>query len=256
MAVYEKTITSGRVKEIYRYETIRIPNEDRRGRVPRLPNTGGSPDTIQKANLVRAKQNLWRLMNCNFTEEDWFLTFTYKKSEDAENAEKEIKNFLRRLDRYRERNGLSKMKYIGVTESGTDEDKKRAHHHLLLPGDMDLKTITKIWGKGKVIGSPLDPTENYKGLAEYIAKEFQESSGHKKRWFQSRNLVRPTVTRKRLTGKRPAPIGAVRGHKVIVHEWAGNEYGFQEYVVAVKDLPASRKKKRKREDMRGRRKKE
>jgi hypothetical protein len=241
MARYQTVIQSGRVREIYRYEAIRIPNEDRRSPVPRLPNEGKSGDEIKKANLIRAKNKLWRLVNCNFSEDDYFYTLTYKNKSDADDAEKQIRNFIRRLARYCEKHGLPKPKYIGVTETGEGDEIKRPHHHLILSGSLSPKEIRKIWGKGKVIGSPLDPTENYKGLSDYICKEFALSSGGKKRWFQSKNLIRPTVTRTRLK-RRTRPITSIPKYKILAHEFVSNEYGYREYVIAVKNETGERKR--------------
>ncbi len=124
-------------------------------------------------NRKNAEKKLIRLMNTNFTENDYKIELTYREDTlptDDDAALRELRNFLRRLKRLRKKMGLPELRYIAVTEKGAK--KGRYHHHLVISGDLDIKEIRNVWSRGIVHFSPLEFNEDgIEGLARYHIKE-------------------------------------------------------------------------------------
>lgn len=153
-------------------------------------------------NNKNARRYLTWLMNSNFTEEDYHVTCTYNQDslpESIEDAEKEAKNFLRRLSYQMKKEG-EELKYILVTEYKTkkDSDKPvRVHHHIVVNGGLTRDLIESKWCKGRgknkakigrINTSRLQPdSDGLAGLSNYLTKE----PAGKKRWSSSHNLVKP-----------------------------------------------------------------
>lgn len=151
---------------------------------------------VQKAlNAHNRKKKLTRLLNANFTNEDIKIELTYSDEnlpENDEDAEKQLRNFLRRLKRHRKKNEMSDLKYIVVTEKGKKTG--RYHHHAVLSGGMMISEIRKLWGKGIIRVTPIESgKEGLGGLAEYLSKNITngETEENKKAWHASKNLIQP-----------------------------------------------------------------
>ena len=177
----------------------------RRGRSPkRKPTT----ETMKRHNEIVAKRKLIRLAHANFTPDDIRFDLTYNEQhypESAEEAQKQMQNFLRRLRRYRQKNNLPELKYIAVTEVG--KRKKRYHHHLMLNcGDMTARKLAELWGKGYTTIKPLQFNDTgIVGLAKYFIK----APILGKRWLASRNLQQPVeqVRDGRISAKKIREFG-------------------------------------------------
>ena len=138
---------------------------------------------------------IWK-MNANFTAADLFLTLTYAGEQPSTEADarRDMQAFLRRVKRWRERHGLSELRYIYVIEHEGDGRKKRVHHHLIM-SCMDRDEAERLWGKGRANASKLQPDEyGLEGLARYITKCIGSKEFGKKAWTCSRNLVPPKIT--------------------------------------------------------------
>lgn len=145
----------------------------------------------KRLNKKNAEMKLTRLMNANFTEYDIKVDLTYRNDtlpEDDEAALKELRNFIRRLKRFRKKSGLPELKYIAVTEKGKKSG--RYHHHLVISGGVELRDLKKLWGRGFFTAELLKFNENgIEGLAKYLVKEPIGS----KFYQASRNLTQPEV---------------------------------------------------------------
>jgi hypothetical protein len=146
-------------------------------------------------NEKNARKHLIRLANTNFTDQDLVVHLTYTDKtlpKTAAEARADVINFIRRVKRYRKKNGLPVLRYLGVTEfcepDETDKRKKvRMHHHLFMSG-MNRDTLEKLWGKGRANADRLQEDEfGYTALANYIAKDPKGS----RRWIQSKNIKQP-----------------------------------------------------------------
>ncbi len=175
----------GQYMEIEHYPVFET---GRRGRSPkRKPTT----ETMRRHNEIVAKRKLIRLAHANFTPDDIRFDLTYNVQncpESAEDAQKQMQNFLRRLRRYRQKNDLPDLKYIAVTEVG--KRTKRFHHHLLLNcGDMKPRELADLWGRGYTTIKPLQFNDT--GIVD-LARYFVKEPILGKRWLASRNLRQPT----------------------------------------------------------------
>jgi hypothetical protein len=125
----EKTYKCGDYKEVYVYP---VYAETKASGVRRKK---AKPTSEAQARLNKriSENNLIRLLNANFTKYDLAFDLTYRTGEepkDKEQAERDVANFLRRVKRYRKKQGLPPLKYIGVIERGSKSG--RYHHHLVI----------------------------------------------------------------------------------------------------------------------------
>ena len=181
-----KTIKSGNVLECEIYPIWKCHRETRAAR----ENTTRKEQ--QELNTRNARKLFARRLNANFTDADLCVTLTYwGELPDEKKAQKDIRNYLRRVRAWRKRNGLPELKYAYVVEwADGDGRRKRVHHHVVMSG-MDRNEAEKIWRLGRAQAAWLRPEDGtLEGLAQYITKQ---PTKHK-RWQTSRNLTEPTVT--------------------------------------------------------------
>lgn len=156
----------------------------------------------KKLNEIASQNKLVRLANANFTSDDLKIELTYSPEhhpESDEAAARELRVFLRRVKRYRKRNGLPELKYIAVTEKGSKQG--RYHHHLIM-SSMPIKAIVELWGNGIVSTDILQFDENgIASLARYMMKQARELPG-KKKYTRSQNLVDPPPVSRDSVSKR------------------------------------------------------
>ena len=190
--MYLKTTwTYGNRVEVRKYHTARYGEHgEKRGRRQR-PTT----EAMKDANRRRAEDKLRRLMVANFTDDDIYLTLTYRREErpDAEGAKKILKKFFDALRRVYKKAGAP-LKYIIVTEQKT----RAIHHHLVLndPGIRNFNTtIRRLWTHGGYHTEALYPDKDYEKLASYFLKPEkpggEDDQVQSKRYSCSRNLVQP-----------------------------------------------------------------
>ena len=182
----------------------------------RKPRRNPTPAAAQRNNDRIATKKLTRLMNGNFYPGDFHITLTYAGKEPSpEAAKKNIKNFIRRMAREYEKQGLT-FRWIEVTEY----KHTRIHHHMVV-SYIDPRIIEKQWKHGHVRSVSLDKSRNYRKLAEYFIKETTKTMREpgnetKRRWRASRNLVRPIIKRERIAAadmsKAPKPL---KGYEII-----------------------------------------
>ncbi|MGB4793216.1 MAG: hypothetical protein WBP35_07895 [Lactococcus chungangensis] len=164
---------------------------------------------VQKNLNYRNAQKWFRLSAvANFNEGDYTGEFTFapeNRPGSIEDCEKEIANFIKRINRARKKKDLPKMKYMGVIE-GKNTDK--LHFHLLLDNLLNRDEIDDLWTKGrgknkKSIGfTNIEKIKTQYGIdgvivkANYLTKEFKlENQKGKRKWFASRSLKKPVVER-------------------------------------------------------------
>lgn len=156
-------------------------------------------------NDKNARRYFNQLLNTNFVEGDLHVSLTYSNRflpATLEEAEKEARNYIRRIDYRRKKEGLSPVKYVMITEFRTKEEgvPVRIHHHIVMNGGLDRDTVEDAWRrrrqkgekKGKKIGiantNSLQPDEfGIEGLSRYLMK----NPKGKKRWSSSQNLEKP-----------------------------------------------------------------
>lgn len=171
-----------------------------------------STPTQAALNTKNAVRYLNQLCKTNFTNKDYHLTLTYDiPPENLEEAEKEFKNYIRRVNHRRKTKGLQNVKYICVTEITNNG---RIHHHVIIEGGLGRDETETIWSKERINWRLYDK-EAAEGKSEYadsikligyantkrlqfdnkgieaLAKYLSKEPQGKRRWKQSKNLIKP-----------------------------------------------------------------
>lgn len=158
------------------------------------------PVTVKRRETKPSQKNLndknsrrycIRLACINFGEGDIWATFGWNEEHipaDIKAAQKDIRNFIRRVNYWRKKRGMGNIKYIYILAF---DGKVRPHFHILLTGEgMDRDELEDMWEKcDRKNTRRIKPDENFliTGLATYIT---QNPHGMK-RWCASKNLKKP-----------------------------------------------------------------
>ncbi len=110
------------------------------------------------------------------------IALTYKESNipgSPEDAQRQMRNFLRRVKRFRKRQGLPALKYVAVTKA--EKRTGRIYHYIVMSVDIVDYRIASFWDEGyiKVL---LLRSVDITSIAGYLAE------GQCCRWCASRNL--------------------------------------------------------------------
>ena len=191
--IREKRIKSGRLLEadFYPvYDSGKRMNE-------RAVNERPTSEQMKAYNKKQSEKKFIRFVNCNFDEDDIFLHLTCSPEnapQDEEAMRRYVNNYLRRIDYYREKNKLSKLKYIYVLESKTYRSGKYAglvnwHCHLFMTGKgLSRDEAEKKWNLGTANANRYQPdTFGPETAARYLSKDPKG----KKRFVCSKNLKKP-----------------------------------------------------------------
>lgn len=194
----------------------------------------------ENLNLKNTRKTIRRLMEKNFTAEDFVLhpTFAYgfvdrgfanmeeerRAWEESglpmndDDARRIMKNFIARIRRLIRRRGgnPADFKYIYVIETTReprDEDfnalPARYHYHMVISslGILTPEDLSALWPYGYTKAEPLDFRFNgLDGLSKYITKQRKIT----RRWARSKNLQEPdvTVSHRKVSRRRAALIAA------------------------------------------------
>ena len=180
-------------------EVYPVFGREERGKL-RAAKQNQTPEKQRKLNERRSEHQLMMLADTNFGEDDYHLTLTYAGDPpELARCKKDVKNFIARVKRLRERRGLSELKYI---YSIGDDAQSRIHVHMLINGGIRREELEEIWGNGRTNAYKLQPDEHgLQGISNYL---FRQNAGKKhaggmtgrKTWVASRNLKRPKTRRK------------------------------------------------------------
>ena len=156
-------------------------------------------EAVRAVNLRNTQKNLRRLMNANFGRGDILLTLTYTPSQQPgseQDAQKDIRNYLRRLRNRRKKLGLPELKYIYITETTHGAMGTRYHHHLIVNGGIDRDEIEGIWAKGIANSRAAQPDAfALSGWAHYMSKQkINQEKAYTRGYAHSKNLKQPKVT--------------------------------------------------------------
>ncbi len=226
--VRQKIIHCGRgAKTYYREVDILMGKSTKRQRGPK---TKRSIPKQERLNFKNSQRHLHQLCKSNFTGYDFRVDLTYDDDwlpDTLEMGRKYVDSYLRKVNSMRKKKELSPARWIAVDE-GFDGS-GRPHHHLLISGGLDRDTMESLWytGRGKnAVSLGMASTETLKfnndgieGLIKYITKQalkdykdkgtegqlsladlgadvseddiVNPSSGSRRRWRQSKNLIQP-----------------------------------------------------------------
>ena len=183
-----KEITAGVMKEIEIYPEF--SRSELKGNGAKKRNKEAQSNLNDK----NARKHLTRLVNTNFNNGDYWITLTYSDEylpKSMDEALKNIKNFMRRINYRRNKEGLDKAKYIYITEYAEGKKGIRCHHHLIMDGALSMDTVESTWklGRRNNLRKLAVDECGLTGIANYLAKDPRGN----KRWCSSTNLKQPTV---------------------------------------------------------------
>lgn len=184
-----KTIKSGTLLEVEAYPLLP------KGVSKAIRKMEVSKEAIAAHNQITAEKRIVRLVETNFTEEDWYFTATIEgdKLPTLDEMQKMVGNFIGRINYRRKKKGLGNAKYIYVIEGYEEGSRQtRLHFHMIIDGGLSRDELREIWGKGRVKCDELDP-KSYNGLIN-LAKYMVKDPRGRKRWVPSKNLKQPIVT--------------------------------------------------------------
>lgn len=193
MPYIEEMCTAGEVIEVEKYYSCRW----NRSGGKRAEKREESSETQKKRNQKRAEKNLRRLMNANFKDGDFLVRLDFVNAPGgSEDMQPLIQKAVRDLRRYMKKED-QELKYIYVKEVGPRGGR---HIHMIM-SKCDTGLILKAWPHGGVHVDPLRSGGQYRRIASYFIKyaaRTEETEGELvgKRWYASRNLIRPAVRKK------------------------------------------------------------
>lgn len=191
----QKEIISGNRKEVFIY-----PEFAKSLKGKRKSKWKKSSEAQERLNAINSERNFIRIINCNFTENDYLITLEYtnaNRPDDIETVKNDVRNYIRRVRNYYRRHGFREIRYAIKLENG--EIRGNIHIHIYLTGGADRNEIERLWGKGTANTKRLQP-EYYEGLdriASYTIKKPKKSAKTGislkggRRWIGSRNLEKP-----------------------------------------------------------------
>lgn len=201
MPYIKRTTYAGKTIRIDKYYSSRYGKQCTRSKRSEVTD-----EAQQERNRQNAIRRLNAILNCNFSDGDYHVTFTYQRQNRPESKEEAKKNYsalMRALKKAYTKAGVE-FKYIAVTEY----ESKSIHHHIVLP-KIDITVLQKCWNfssRGKLYISPLNTDGEYLKLAEYLVKETDKTSKnsdglYKKRWNASKGLKQPVIVREIIEAK-------------------------------------------------------
>ena len=138
-----------------------------------------------------------RMAEHNFHKGDYWMTLTYTlEPESLEAALKDIQKFFKNVNGKRKRRGLPNARYLYITEFvSEDGEPVRVHHHVLIDGEIDIRTVEATWPHGRRNEiRPLEKDEDgITGASTYMTKARKDKGDrkYKRSWSHSTNLEKP-----------------------------------------------------------------
>ncbi len=225
--VKTRTIRSGELTEVECYP-VYIGSYQRQ-----LRKCRPTAEAVREINDRNARKKFQRMAECNFKAgEDYFLTLTYDGAapEDKDQCDRDLRNYLSRVNRARKKLGLEKARAMGVIEVG---EHGRLHQHLLIEGGLDRDKMEQLWRHGIANCSRIQQSKGgLAALKNYFTKCFDTKKAKRgkgrHRYFYTRNLKKPKVTesRTRISRRQAAMIAEsadIYGTQIFRKKYPGQE---------------------------------
>lgn len=190
MKYARKIVKSGLMKEIYYYPVQPCGYA--------LPCGKKQREAQAAYNRKKSGRMLVQYVNTNFFEGDIWMHPTFFPEEapqSYEEASKIIKNYLRRVSRWRSAHGLPPMKYIYVIEeqiykTGKNKGRSNWHYHLWM-SEMPRDVAEDLWTGGERVNAMRFQPERFgqEAAARYVTKAPKGT----RRFVCSRNCEKPKV---------------------------------------------------------------
>lgn len=218
--IFCRVVQSGNTVEIYRYSTGIPVGFERDCELVKDENTEETDKTEEKRldNLLRARQNIRRIIWSNQGKYTKFLTLTYA---DTVLDEKKVKRDITTFVQSMRRAGFD-MKYLYVLEHQKDRGEKEGnegclHVHMVVFIDkfIPIETIKKCWKHGTFDINKIDNVRNLAAyVSKYITKETVAEFGNRS-YSCSINLQRPKEERFYVEGYSDHTQGIIHPNDVI-----------------------------------------
>ncbi len=164
-----------------------------------------------------------RVLNCNFSPDDYLLTLTYSDEAceehfsnlDMDGAWEKAKRLLsKKLEQLRRKIG-AELKTFSVTTDMDGETGKivRVHHHVVVSANGESE-LRKLWTYGLTHRENLYCQNDYTPLAAYLLNQVRHMEG-KKKYSTSRNMIKPEVYEQVLDEDPETEIKTAPGAKVL-----------------------------------------
>lgn len=198
-------IVSGKVVELCAFNTRVI-------KTPRGPRSQPTDPDHKARNVAAIIRRVARLLNCNFSNEDYFVTLTYSEdayihlcvgmpaglSEDDRlayvygRARKEFDRFIRRCQ-YACKKAKVPLSFVGVTadRDRLDSTDKHVHHHFVVNGAA-VEIVKQAWQNGFTWLNHLSNDDDYTPVAFYMITQTRKEK-RKACYKASRNLKQPVI---------------------------------------------------------------
>lgn len=210
--VRERTVSSGNYKNVSIYQLTSEDSPRHRKRVRKQLST---PKQVRQ-DWKHAQRYATQLVNVNFGVGSYLVDLTYEQEpENRERAEKDVLNFVRRLQtHYKKKGAVFRAFWVtgGGREKENGEGVTRFHHHLIITGGVPRDDVEDKWTSGRVKCSRVKIQQGEFGLeprVKYMVKPAHCSpEPNAKRWH-SRNLKKPVeiVNDNRYGGAEASRLG-------------------------------------------------
>lgn len=196
-----KIIQSGSIVEVYQYhQTVSLPKFSFTPKIKKYARIKRPKADIRASSASRSRRNFMRLVNSNSglgNQSDCFLTLTFKPEKlcSLVEANYQWKKFRQKLQRI-----VPNLRYCLSYEWGSKTG--RFHYHIILFDFpfVPQAVIQEKWGCGwafikEIKKGSIANVGAY--VAKYMAKDMGNSAyiDNKRRYFSSRNLLKPRVFR-------------------------------------------------------------
>lgn len=216
---------------------VEIYPEFTKGQIKEIPTEGmkkKQKEAQWNLNEKNSRKMCERVINENFTDRDIWATLTYTENNvpgSFEEAQKNMQNYIRRLNYFRKKNGMPALRYVYVTEYGNGH----CHHHIVLDGDMSMDTVESLWklGRRNEVRRLKKDENGLTGMAQYITKEKKQKS--QKKWAASKGLRKPEESVNHYKFRKKDVEEVIRNHDCLKEKLA-NWYGKDGYIFTSQEV--------------------
>ena len=200
MPYIKEICVAGNTIEISKYFTYRFHSSE----TDRQKKEELTSEAMKKINQRNAVKRLRRLLNTNFSDGDYLIRLDFNKVSFENSIEMQslTQKAIRKIKNAYKKSGLE-FKYVYVKEIGPKGSK---HLHMVC-NRADLDLISKNWSYGFIHVDVLSSNGQYAKIAEYFIKyanktEQTEGTLIGKRWYGSRNLLKPKISKRIIKNKK------------------------------------------------------
>lgn len=201
MPYIKEVCVAGKTIEVNKYYSVRWHCVGEK----REPKETETTEAQKKVNQRQASTTLRRLMNTNFEDGDLLVRLDFSKESfpsGSNDMQEMMSKAIRKMRAEFKKQG-QELKYIYVKEIGPRGGR---HIHMMM-SKCDTELLRKCWPHGGIHIDPLISNGQYAKIADYFIKyaaKTEETEGQLigKRWYASRNLKRPKITKKVISANK------------------------------------------------------